>query len=296
MKKLLFVFCSFISINLFAQAWDIAALGIYAGLNASFGEKVEMVISPYMNCCLGEEVTLLKPDYLYKRYNWRHEEGKGEIDTDEWWMYINRKYTITRIGYGAEAGFFQYGVVFELTDDEKSIYAIISNLHIANNDALSTIFKESLPCPEYYRRNIYTEVDPFTDELYSFTSVMRLSDDDKVFIATGKSKINNENCYRLILHVGSNTEKTGFANCILVLSDGKKIICESQQPFEKSYVDDDNLYKMYYSAKFAITEEQINQLANAYITDIRFINLDIKNIRTSLGQRFMYTTQELLDY
>ena len=209
-------------------------------------------------------------------------------------MYLNKKYVITQIGYGAEAGFFQYGVVFELMKDDKPIYAVVSYRHIANNDALSTIFKESLPCPSYYQNNINTEIDPFTDNRYVYSSLIRLSDDEQVYAAVGKEILeNSNNRYCLILHVGCSTVKKEDTNCILILSDGRKLVCKANK-VETTYVD--NSYKMYYSVQIDLDETQIQQLANAYVTNFRFNGIEIKGIRVSLGQRFMYTTQAMLDY
>lgn len=293
--KLFTLFYSLLfAISLCAQGWEnIAALGIMSGLNAQLGGVVQEVISPYMDCCVGKEVVLIQPDYLYKKYNWKHEEGKGEIDRDMWPQYLNKKYVIKQIGYGAEAGPFQYGVVFELFGEEQTIYAILGYRHIANNDALSTIFKDYIPCPSYYRNFIRSEIDPFTNNKIVFCALQKLSSDNRVFAAVTKSSLEDSMQYRLILHIGSNTIKTEEPICTLVLSNGEKILCQAEK-VETSYVD--GFYKMYYSANIVLSESEIINLSQTNIQHIRFMGIDIKGIQSTLGQRLMYITQELLEY
>lgn len=295
MKKIVFLFCFFnCSLLASAQVWDLAGWGLYAGLNARYSEGIEEVIITYTNCLIGSEVTLQYPDYLFHKYDWKHEEGKKEIDRDEWALYVGKRYTVTRVGFGAEAGFFQYGVVFELDHDGEKLYAVISNRRIIENDGLFTIFKESIPCPDWYKIYIELQRDPFTSEVFRYSKLARLTDDQQGFIAIGETIPNDDMPrYELMLHLGSNKERIATDSiCEFVFEDRFKMT------FPTKIVEVEHLdkpYKFYYSIRFNLTQEQIDKFATSYITAVRMDNIRIVDIRQSVGQRFMYTIQALLD-
>lgn len=295
MKKSVLSFCFlFCSLMTSAQAWDFLAWGLYAGLNAKYGEATEDVIKPYTYCLIGSEVTLQEPDFLFHKYDWKHEEGKKEIDRDEWTPYIGKRYVVTRVGFGAEAGFFQYGVVFELDHEGEKLYAVISNRRIMENDGLATIFKESVPCPDWYKTYIEFQQDPFTSEVFWYSKLARLTDDQQGFIAIGETILNDDKPrYELMLHLGSNKERIATDSiCEFVFDDWSKMT------FPTKIVEVEHLdkpYKFYYSLRLNLTQEQIDKFATSYVTAVRMDNIRVVDIRQSVGQRFMYIIQALLD-
>ena len=295
MKKIIIlsiIFCSF-ALNLSAQAWEFVGLGLYSWLNAEHGRAVERVIYPYLECCIGEEVTLVRPDFLYHKYSWNHEEGKKEITGSEWRKYVDKTYTVTRYGYGAEAGFFQYGVVFELMRDNEAIYAIISYRHIEEEDALSTIFAEMVPCPKYYGNMINHYEDRLSNTHVYASQFVRLLGTNQVGAAVFRTDSADIKKYHLLVHVGSNTVKDLDKNCLIVFADGTRMNLTSS--INEMTYPNGGPYQMYYSAQIDLSGEEVAKLATLPITDMRVRGLDVRNISWAKGQNLMNITKALFD-
>lgn len=295
MKKLilLLLFFSSLSLKLSAQAWEFVGLGLYSWLNADYGRAVEQVIYPYLNCCIGEQVTLVRPDYLYHKYNWNHEEGKREITGSEWSKYVRKSYTVTRTGYGAEAGFFQYGVVFELMRDNEAVYAIISYRHIVEEDALSTIFAEMIPCPKYYGSMINHYEDRLSNTHVYSSHFVRLLGTEQVGAAVFRTDSADIKKYHLLVHVGSNTVKDLDKNCLIVFADGTRMNLTSS--INEMTYPNGGPYQMYYSAQIDLSGEEVAKLATLPITDMRVRGIDVRDIKWTKGQKLMNITKALLE-
>ncbi len=258
MKKLLFI--SFIYLF-------VASNNVFAQSNLT-----------YLECCKGQVLTLVGRTYnMFKGYNPKTKDTKGEFSRKQEDECLNRKYLVKEIYDGAE-DMLGNGYMLQLhrMDDGKIMYLLV---RYRDNILESPLFEEDI-CPDYIRSYyVHKKEDKFEGTSSLYTKSHYCGDGCDIFalkasvnLETGKlsAEVGDSTIYVLNVTIGLNEHVSTQENGIIFIFEDGTQYRNKDVEISVKYEGGYRGYK--YNTIVTMTPNEFEKFCRLRITDIRMSN------------------------